>query len=105
MIVTLNLLGIHFFDLIFNPNYLKLFCYVSGAFATLYQVISIILVQRFYKKNMVIPKNLPSFIVEWLKSLECFSRNNELKKYYIEMCVTELCFYFIIITLTTIIIK
>ena len=68
------------FSELFNPDYIRIYTYLVGAIAILFELLELLLIYLFSKKYFTISEFLPNFIINWLKGLGILSKNTALVK-------------------------
>ena len=83
--------------------YLRIYCYVVCTLVIFYQLLNLFLLHKFSKKNIKIPKVLPEFLINWLKSIKLLSSHSESIKDIKSSSYKQILFYLLLIFFISII--
>lgn len=85
------------FSELFNPDYIRIYTYLVGAIAILFELLELLLIYLFSKKYFTISEFLPNFIINWLKGLDILSKNIALVKSIKDSSYKHIVIYIIMI--------
>ena len=101
-ILVLKLLGFNsILDVFNNLYYIKIFSYISGSLAIIYQLFNLYLLYKFSNKNINISEILPNFIINWLKEFEVICSSKESINEFKNICYIQILIYILILILIT----
>jgi len=63
ILFVLKFLGLNFLEFIDSSYYLKIYLYITGSLAILYQILKLYLLHLFIKKKVQISEVLPQFLI------------------------------------------